>query len=34
MYKHILFATDLTDETEYLIEKSAPCVVMPALRSA
>ena len=21
MYKHILFATDLTDETEYLIEK-------------
>ena len=21
MYKHILFATDLTDDTDYLIEK-------------
>ena len=30
MYKHILFATDLTDDTEYLTEKVRSIVVLLA----
>ena len=30
MYKHILFATDLTEDTDYLIEKVRQCVVILA----